>query len=177
MILKKGVSPVIATVLLLVLTIVAVSILAAFVVPFVNNSLKNSKECFNELANIRFDDKTGYNCHATNALEEKRTGFSVRIDGTEIVGFQVTLFSQGIANSYRIEKDAKSSLIRMLDKNFETELEVPDRGGLRTYVADGEYVLIDANPLLRNGALCDTGETIEIDSCLDQNVIDKLFFD
>src|SRR3989344_8034348 len=99
---KRGVSPVIATVLLLVLTIVAVSILAVFIIPFVKNSLGTSKGCFDVLGDIKFDAESRYNCNYQNA-SGARSGFSVRIDSDEIVGFSLTLFQQGSANSYRIE--------------------------------------------------------------------------
>ena len=49
---KRGVSPVIATVLLLVLTLVAVSILSVFVIPFVKNSLSGGEDCVKTLGDI-----------------------------------------------------------------------------------------------------------------------------
>jgi len=42
---KRGVSPVVATVLLLVLTIGLAAIIFAFVIPFVQDQLGNSKAC------------------------------------------------------------------------------------------------------------------------------------
>ena len=58
---KRGVSPVIATVLLLVITVVIASIIFAFVIPFVNKSLGNSKACLNVLDGIEFPESR-FNC-------------------------------------------------------------------------------------------------------------------
>ena len=169
---KKGVSPVIATVLLLVLTLVIVSILSVFVIPFVKNSLTGSKDCVDVLGGIRFDEGSAYNCKTAT-----RTGFSVRIDNPNIVGFKLSLYAQGVANPYRIENGSSYPVLRMLSTPapaFGTPLEVPVEGGLRTYVANGVYDRIEVNPILKNGKLCDAREQIELQTCTDQNVVARL---
>ena len=180
MVKKKGVSPVIATVLLLVLTIVAISILAVFIIPFVKNSLGSSKGCFDVLGDIKFDAESRYNCNYQND-SGARTGFSVRIDSEDIVGFSLTLFQQGSANSFRIENgttDAQvTEVIRMLDGNFTNPLIVPVKGGGRTYVAKGVFERAEVNPLLSNGKVCDAQETIALEPCTDIVAKNALFKD
>jgi flagellin-like protein len=167
---KKGVSPIIATVLLLVLTLVAVSILSVFIIPFVKNSLDGSKECVNVIGKIRFDDGSAYNCHT-----DTRTAFSVRIDSNDIVGFKLSLYTQGVANPYTIENASIHSVLRMLSSTaFNTPLEVPLEGGLRTYVANAAYQRIEVNPILKNGKICDAREQIEVQSCTDQTIIARI---
>ena len=167
---KRGVSPVIATVLLLVLTLVAVSILSVFIIPFVKNSLEGSKDCVDVLGGIRFDSGSSYNCKTTN-----RTGFSVRIDNPNIVGFKLSLYAQGVADPYTIQNGSSHAKLRMLSATaFNTPLEVPIEGGLRTYVANGTYDRVEVNPILKNGKLCDAREQIEVQGCTDQNVIARL---
>src|SRR3989338_10748179 len=97
---RKGVSPVIATVLLLVLTLVAVSILSVFVIPFVKQSLEGGKECVSALGGISINEETGYLCNvdgatSANGNPEYRTAFSVRIDDDNIVGFKANLIYEG----------------------------------------------------------------------------------
>lgn len=172
---RRGVSPVIATVLLLVLTIVAVSILAVFVVPFVKNSLKGSNECFDVLGDIRFDDDSAYNCYASNDLGDvQRTGFSVRIDSDRIAGFTVTLYQQGSATPHTLQNSSSSESLRMLNGNFNEVLTVPLGGGIRTYVALGKYERAELNPILRNGEICKAEETINLVRCTDQSIIDAI---
>ena len=171
-------SPVIATVLLLILTIVAVSILAVFIIPFVKDSLGGSKGCFDVLGDIRFDSESRYACSYGNATGNM-TGFSVRVDSEEIIGFSLTLFKQGSANSYRIENGTTApnvvGSIRMLDENFNEPITVPTSGGLRTYVAKGIFERAEINPILRSGKQCNAQEAITFETCTDRTAIDALF--
>lgn len=170
---KKGVSPIIATVLLVILTLVAVGILAAFVIPFVNDSFKNSKECFDVLDKVKFDGDSLYNCYAYNASGEReaRTGFSVRMDTAEALAFKVTFTAAGRGNTYTVENGTSLENIRMLDRNFGTTLEVPLKGGVRTYVINGTYERIELAPVLKSGDVCDTRASISIGQCASPDVI------
>jgi flagellin-like protein len=60
---KRGLSPVIATVLTIMLTVAAVAALSAFVVPFVRNSLQKSSECMDYGSYYTFEE-SGYNCYS-----------------------------------------------------------------------------------------------------------------
>ncbi|MCH7568907.1 MAG: type IV pilin N-terminal domain-containing protein [Nanoarchaeota archaeon] len=163
---KRGVSPVVATVLLLLITIIAVSLVAIFVVPFVKKTLTGSEECFGILGSLSFDDSP-YNCF----VENNRTGFSIRIDSENIIGFKVALFEMGTSNAYEIFNETNLSNIRMLDGNFSELLELPRKGGVRTYVADGVFKRIEINPLLGSGKICGEADNIRINKCLDSDII------
>ncbi len=169
---KKGVSPVIATVLLIVITLVAVSLVAVFVVPFVDKNLKGSKDCFAVMDDIKLTD-VGYTC-SNAAFKGGRTGFSVQINDDDIVGFKAILFKEGIANSYTIENGSNLTNIRMLSKNFPIGLETPSTGGVRTYVAIGAYNKVEVNPILRDGRVCDAKESIEVTKCSDPVIIEEI---
>src|SRR3989344_1409600 len=115
---KRGVSPVIASVLLLVLTLITVAILAAFVVPFVNQSLKGSESCLEVFGDLRFDE-TGYNCHTTSLTSfQNRTGFSIQINDNKVAGFKAVMFRLGDSEPYDITTLSKYENIRMLSGNF-----------------------------------------------------------
>ncbi len=49
---KKGIEPVIATVLLIVITIVVVALVVAFVVPFVQKQMQDTELCYNAIVEI-----------------------------------------------------------------------------------------------------------------------------
>lgn len=174
---KRGVSPVIATVLLIVVTLVAVSLVALFVIPFVKDNLDNSKGCFDVLDDITLNN-AGYTCSNASATGG-RTGFSVQINNDNIVGFKVILFKEGAANSYSVENGSKMDNIRMLNKDFgnvgdTNTIEVPGKGSVRTYVAKGEYTRVEVNPILITGDICDAKETIEVPRCFDPEIITQL---
>lgn len=173
---KRGVSPIIATVLLVILTLVAVGILAAFVIPFVNDSFKNSKECFDVLDKVKFDGDSLYNCYSYNVSgqREGRTGFSVRMDTAEALAFKVTFTSAGRGNTYTIENATVSSEIRMLNNEFGLPLEVPLKGGVRTYVINGTYQRVELAPVLKSGDVCDTRASVVVGECASPEIIAQL---
>src|SRR3990167_5944643 len=89
---KKAVSPVIATMLLLVITVVLAGLIMAFVLPFVREQLGEGKECLDVLDGIEFAESQ-FNCFiitdpTTGAGE---TGFSVKIKKEKVSGFKVSL--------------------------------------------------------------------------------------
>jgi flagellin-like protein len=174
---KRGVSPVIATVLLIVLTLVIVGVLAVFVVPFTDKSLKGSDECFNVISKISFDESP-YNCIGeTSTLN--RTGFSIRVSSSDIEAFKVTLFqtagsAAGSAVSYDVRDGALNDNIRMLNSNFSMSLSSPGQGETLTYVARGFYDRIEVYPLLSSGSTCDEHDTIRVSRCVTPAIKDKL---
>lgn len=174
MIVKRGVSPVIATVLLLVLTLVSVSILAAFVVPFVNQSLKGSESCLEIFGDLKFDE-TGYNCYATNPSSfENRTGLSVQISDNKVVGFKTVMFLLGDSEPYDIKSGSKHENIRALSGDFNQSLGVPSKGGVRTYVFNGTYDRAYIYPILKSGKQCDESDDIRLVQCASPDIINDL---
>src|SRR3989344_204731 len=150
---KRGVSPVIATVLIILITVVVASLVAVFVIPFVKENLKEGEECFDVLGELSFA-ATSYNCNYINSSaipQIHRAAFSVRIDGGEIQGFSVVLGKEGSSNSYKIIGGSTFPNIGMLDSNFSLALEVPEEGGVRTYVAADSYTSAELYPVLSNG--------------------------
>lgn len=165
---KRGLSPVIATVLLLIITFVAVAILATYIIPFITGSLKDSGSCYKVLNGLTFSE-TGYNCVANDVdAAKERTGFSVRVDNENIVGFKVNLYSQGQSEVREIMNGTQANSIVML--NGGALLEMPQTGGVLTYVAtDNMYERIELNPILRSGMVCGVSDTLhDISPCLDE---------
>lgn len=165
---KGGLSPVIAVVLLLLITIIAAGIIVTFVVPFVNDNLESSGECFDVLGDLSFDE-TPFNCfNSTNS----RTGFSVRVDNDAIIGFRVSLQATGSSNAVDIENGTENSEIRMLtDIDFNQPLQVPERGGVRTYVSMGIFDKAEIFPILKGGGKCELADEINFDECIDPDAI------
>ena len=64
---KRGLSGVVATALLLLITISAVVIVANFIIPFVNKSLE-STSCFKFRDYFSFEEGDGFNCHNQESI-------------------------------------------------------------------------------------------------------------
>ena len=74
MINRNGLSEVVSTVLIVLITIAAVAFVANLAIPFVRNNLQSSTECLSSQGYFTFDDTQGYDCYDQNGLY----GFSVQ---------------------------------------------------------------------------------------------------
>ena len=157
---KRGLSPVIAVVLLVMITVVAASIIIAFVVPFTRENLDSGKSCFDILGDLEFTE-TQYNCINASSDGLGRTGFSLRIENSDIIGFRVSLEKTGSSDVYEITNKTSSSEIRMLSGIFDQVLSVPKKGEVRTYVAKGTFDRVSIYPLLSSGAECELADEID----------------
>lgn len=180
---RRGISPIIATVLILVIVFVLISIIAVFSVPFVRESLSGSEDCLEVLGNVKFDD-SAYNCNIEGEItgggyignEEYRTGFSVKVDGEKIAALRIALFNGGSSDIVNIEPESGilDPEITMLGQEFPNEennlLKVPERGGVRTYVVRGLFDKLELSAILVNGKICDVGDQIEINECLREEI-------
>ena len=153
---KKGISEVIATVLIIMLTVGAASILFIFVVPWVTTMLDDSKIC-NDLQDSISIVGGAYTCYVSVPVS---TRVMIRINegkNAEVAGFAVSLASSGSAKRYEIKSGEESSsgnvVVSMLDGN--TMLTVPEVGGAETYVFSGvKAESVDVSPLTVNGKTC-----------------------
>ena len=59
---KKGISEVVATMLLVLLAVLGVTIIAGFVVPYIKDNL-SSTGCFKARDYYKFDNSFGFNCY------------------------------------------------------------------------------------------------------------------
>jgi len=158
MINKKGISEVIATVLIVMLTVGAASILFVFVIPWVTTMLDDSKIC-NDLQDSISIVGGAYTCYVSVPAPVS-TRVMIRINegkDAEVAGFAVSLASSGSAKRYEIKNGEESSsgsvVVSMLDGN--EMLTVPEVGGAETYVFTGvKAESVDVSPLTVNGKTC-----------------------
>ena len=168
---KRGVSAVVATILVVLITVAAAALLFSLIVPFVQNSLDSSTKCIPYRQHFTFEESQGYTCYDT----EDQTGFSVRTSNSEgveeVIGFDVVFLASGSSKSISVrEGDLSSSeegKIRMLDPTIQT-ISVPKTGEVQTYVLnDGSasYSSIEIYPVLSSGKICDLTDSVKLISC------------
>lgn len=159
---KKGVSPVVATVLLLVLTIVIAGVVFSVVIPFVNDKLGKSKDCLDVLDGVEFPESK-FNCYDTG-----NTGFSVKLKQEKISGFRVALIgSDGSSDVFNIENgDTGVSGLRMVGPTPNDIIKFPSVGEQRSYVAIGKvYEKAEISPITNSSEVCAVADVIEFEPC------------
>lgn len=76
---KKAISDIVATVLIIMITVAAVGIIGAIVVPMVRDSLTGGSACFNALSDVAIDAESGWTCITKSAVTENDANISVQI--------------------------------------------------------------------------------------------------
>jgi len=89
---KRGISTIVATVLIVLITVAAVTILWAALSPLINQNLESGTKCFNVQDSIKIDADKRYTCY-------NDTGLYVRVEraanSDELAGFQVSVTAGG----------------------------------------------------------------------------------
>lgn len=170
---KRGLSPVVATILLVLLTFSAVVIVAKFIVPLVSKNLEGGSECFAYSDYFYFERDFGYNCYKSednNWLIAVSIGAAAAEEdvSSEIAGFQLGFTREGESIGVEVEEGQATSSeeggIRMLNDSLES-IEIPDSGEVRTYVYNSNilYTQVHAYPVLKSKRVCDRTDTIKIE--------------
>ena len=152
---RRGISPVVASVFLLVITVTAAALIMSFVLPFVRQELNDGGSCLEVLEGIEFGESQ-WNC-----FHSGETGFSVKINKAEVDGFRISLVdSAGSSIVHSVDSDNKGTVIsglRMVGSAPGGYIDLPDIGGQRSYVAtSGAYERAEIAPVLKGGDVCTT---------------------
>lgn len=162
----------IATVLLILVTVSAVGIIAGFVIPFVKNSLQGT-ECVEFREHFVFEEELGYNCYDGNGLH----GISVRARGNAntatLNGFDLVFLKEGFATKASVRIGSAGSCdaggIRIFGEGCSELFEIPGNGNYSviTYVynsSEGSYKNVEIYPV-SNGRVCDKSDSTELIRC------------
>lgn len=163
---NSGLSPVIATLLLIMLSIASAAILAGFFVPFVKNSLYRSSECLAYDKFYSFDKSLNYNCYYVSADGQSIDyAFSIESSTKELNdsdSLRVVLITKnGETNPIEISRFVNSTRaiggVWMAGQAEGIPLKVPSSGSKITYKYRGNnipYISAEAYPVLKSGRIC-----------------------
>ncbi len=161
---RKGISSIVATVVLILITVAAAVLIMGFVVPLVQNILNERTECLGYEDYFLFYEEFEYNCYqieggnyiyalsieADTVPAEKLENINALkiqfLGGGEDVGFEVR---NGTTAGNNVGE------MRMLNRAVST-LTLPERGGVKTYVYNSsvEFDMIEIYPVLKNDRTC-----------------------
>lgn len=173
---KSGLSIVIATVLMILVTIVAAGIIAGFVVPFVRDNLEGSTACLDYIDYFGFEEKFvvggaeyRYNCFDSTS---NNSGVSVKTKSVSgdiaknIAGFELIFNNEEGSEKVSVRNGETNSKIWNLGAENK-ELEVPQPGEKMSYVYDGgkRFSSVDIAPVLKSGKICEKTDSITIINC------------
>ena len=133
---KKGLSPIIATVLLILLTVSAAVFISKFIYDFVKEKMDKT-DCYDYTDYFKFDSEFGYNCYVFNDLNYSYklslTAKNVRPEAEEKVkGFGLRFYKEGDSKVVKVDEGQLPGEIKMLS-NSSASISIPKRGETRSY--------------------------------------------
>jgi flagellin-like protein len=159
---NKGISGVIATVLLIALAIIAVSVVWVMVNGLISEKIKETESCFDIFGKASINPQ--YTCYNSSS---KELFFSVNIEDIEIDKLIVSVSNKAGTKSYELEKELKE-ISGLTNYTKGSLVKAPDKNQGITYIST-EF---DEKPnsisisLVINGNKCEVSDKISnIESC------------
>lgn len=187
---KKGVSTVVAVVLLILLTFSAVTLLLSFIKPFVEDNLKKSTECIPYNEYFQFEDNfdTNYNCYKapTPPAANYLTGIMVKAgtklsteDMEQLNGF-VLVFKKGadsesikVTDGISAARVPKGIWVLETTPPYSFTVNINKPGEMITYVYNSskQYDEVEIYPLLKSDRICEfKSDSINLIQCSGVNL-------
>jgi len=179
---KKGISPLIATILLIVLSVVAVAIIVQYVVPFVNKSLNEGKLCSDALGQLTLDTEEGYTCYNTTAPQSLPHFISVSVQRGEkeakLIGIKIILSDDKNSKEIRIKNGESIAGVKMITGRATTssELSVTKIRETRTYLIDiatlelsnmDKEGSVKIAPIMKGDIVCEEADNAKLGICVE----------
>jgi uncharacterized protein (UPF0333 family) len=166
---KKGLSTVIATVLLILLVVVATSIVWMFVNNIVKDSTdKRTQSCFNAISSSKVTINDYYTCYNSSS---GKVQFSINIGDVDVEGVVVSILMGGNSRSFTITNQVQViNYLLPYGNSGLTTVNLPIKNGGKTYIATGFQVnskvdSIKIAPIIE-GKQCDMSDsTYQVDDC------------
>ncbi|MBI3334666.1 type IV pilin [Candidatus Pacearchaeota archaeon] len=152
---KRGLSTIVATVLIIMITVVSAAVIATFVVPFVRDGLQKSTECVDYDSYFMFDESLRYNCYAGTGYNISVRAANLQSASEKVKGFNLVLYAEGYSIAVPVLAGEPVNAMRMFDITAPA-LAVPRAGETRTYYYDdgAVYTSGELYPILASGKVC-----------------------
>ena len=162
---QKGLSQIIATMLMIVLVLGATSIVFSVVNNLVTEEIKSSESCFGNFGKITINKQ--YTCHDSDSNEVQ---FLINVGYVDIDGFLVSVSGNLGAKSFKITDEA-IGFVRVYNGLYRDVINPPNKNSGLTYLVDLSQIDIGSvNSVtiatIINGEQCGVSDSLSgIDDC------------
>ncbi len=161
---KRGISPIIATILLVLLSFAAIGILWGLIKPMIQGGLSEGKSCF-ELRDYVEIIASKYTCtNSSGTMLMIKRG----LENVSIKGFAISIYSEGSSKTFKLENKDYNGEIKMWDgTSWINNVIIPPAGEARSYkfnIGNAEEVSIAI--INKNGKICDSS-SYDLPDCKD----------
>lgn len=96
---KKGISAIVATVMIILITVAAVGIVWAAIIPMIRNQLEAGTICLDAISQVQVSDATGYTCRDATG-DNVSLQIMIGSGDVNLAGLQVLISAKGNTESY-----------------------------------------------------------------------------
>ncbi len=161
---KKGISTVIATIMMIALVLAVVAIVWGVVQNLISKQLEEAGSCFNILEKVSLEDR--YTCFNGTGNEIL---FGINIADIDVGGVVIMISGEGTTKSYTITTDINTGLGLLRYPQRDANVKLPDKNGGLTYISKDFTSRPDSiriSPVI-GGNQCDVVDSISnIQSCI-----------
>jgi flagellin-like protein len=125
---KKGISSIIATLLLILLTIVLVAVLWTVVNNFISPKLSQSTSCYKVYSDVSLNNR--YSCHNSNSNQVQ---FSLSLGGTDVDGVLVSISSSSQSKTFTITTKPQA-ITNLANYDGSSQISLPGLNSGLTYI-------------------------------------------
>lgn len=163
---KRGLSTVIITLLLILLSLVAIGVVWVFVSNLINTQIETSQSCFGNFEKIKINGQ--YTCYERINSTRYNLRFSIGIGDVDVDSVIVSIASASTIKSYEIKNAPQIIGNLTMYPSGEIDIILPKKNEGLTYNATGFNTIIDSitiSPVI-GGSSCGVSDSIsEIASC------------
>jgi len=178
MIKKRGLSVVVASMLLILLAVSGVVIIGGYLIPFTRDSLDNTA-CFDFRDYFSFDDSLGFNCYSQSGGKNNYV-FSVRAradnsSAEKVIGLNVRFLTLGGDGSSIATVKKGSAIVGGLTMHGGISPDIPKAGGAYSalsydYASGVLYETVEVYPIIQDpknldGKVCEKSDSIKLIKC------------
>ena len=163
---KKGLSQIIASMLMIILVFVASAIVFNFVKNLTSDKIENSEACFGNFGKITIDNR--YTCYNSTSNEVQ---VFISVGDISIDSILTSVSSNSGSKSFEISNGVSNS-IREYDGNYGENITIPGKNSGKTYIINlDELGLSNAESVsiapIISGKQCEVSDSVsQIDDCL-----------
>ena len=165
---RKGISPVIAMVIMIALVMAIVAVVWVVVSNLVEEEIESSESCFGIFDKVVIENS--YTCYNSSAQEIQ---FSINIGDIEVDEILVSVAGAGSTKSFSLGSDVQESYLKDYPNgNYGVTLLFPGKNAGRTYVLNMTNASLSGSPdslqiaPIINGKQCGVSDTLsEFDDC------------
>jgi len=166
---KKAVSALVATVLLILITVAAVGIIWGAIMPMINQATQYGQSCMN--ARLQIDTDQGYTCYNTSGVV--LANIARGAEDFIPTGLQLVVSGGGQSKVFKVsDKQIPSAGINQLPSNYSgNTLDVPGTNEARTYVVSSGMTVtseLAVAPIVKVGnteKVCDVSSRVTLTAC------------